>query len=104
MPNNLIIVESPAKARTINKFLGNDYIVVASMGHVRDLPQKELGFDPSNHFEPRYEITKDKKKTFKNTLPKNPILCHKLCVPLMFVACLGSQVFQFSSSAATSLQ
>ena len=61
MPNNLIIVESPAKARTINKFLGNDYIVVASMGHVRDLPQKELGFDPSNHFEPRYEITKDKK-------------------------------------------
>ena len=66
MPNNLIIVESPAKARTINKFLGNDYIVVASMGHVRDLPQKELGFDPSNHFEPRYEITKDKKKTISD--------------------------------------
>ena len=66
MPNNLIIVESPAKARTINKFLGNDYIVVASMGHVRDLPQKELGFDPSNHFEPRYEVTKDKKKTISD--------------------------------------
>ncbi len=66
MPNNLIIVESPAKARTINKFLGNDYIVVASMGHVRDLPEKELGFDPSNHFEPRYEITKDKKKTISD--------------------------------------
>ena len=66
MPNNLIIVESPAKARTINKFLSNDYIVVASMGHVRDLPQKELGFDPSHHFEPRYEITKDKKKTISD--------------------------------------
>ena len=63
MTKNLIIVESPAKARTIQKFLNDDYKVMASMGHVRDLPAKKLGFDPENHFMPQYEIPKDKKKT-----------------------------------------
>ena len=63
MTKNLIIVESPAKARTIQKFLNDDYKVMASMGHVRDLPSKKLGFDPENHFMPQYEIPKDKKKT-----------------------------------------
>ena len=63
MTKHLIIVESPAKARTIQKFLNNDYKVMASMGHVRDLPSKKLGFDPENHFMPQYEIPKDKKKT-----------------------------------------
>ena len=63
MGKNLIIVESPAKARTISKFLGEDYFVTASMGHVRDLPSSVLGFDPENDFAPQYEIPKDKKKT-----------------------------------------
>lgn len=63
MAKNLIIVESPAKARTINKFLGQDYTVLASMGHVRDLPERQLGFDPQADFTPNYEVTKDKKKT-----------------------------------------
>ena len=63
MAKNLIIVESPAKARTINKFLGKDYTVLASMGHVRDLPSSKLGFDPDNGFAPDYEISKSKKKT-----------------------------------------
>lgn len=51
---NLVIVESPAKAKTISKFLGNDYKVMASMGHVRDLPKSKLGFDPENNFQPQY--------------------------------------------------
>ena len=63
MTKNLIIVESPAKARTISKFLGDNYFVTASMGHVRDLPSSKLGFDPDNNFAPQYEIPKDKKKT-----------------------------------------
>ena len=63
MAKNLIVVESPAKARTISKFLGEDFFVTASMGHVRDLPSSVLGFDPENDFAPQYEIPKDKKKT-----------------------------------------
>lgn len=59
---NLVIVESPAKAKTISKFLGNDYVVMASMGHVRDLPKSSLGFDPADNFAPKYMITADKKK------------------------------------------
>jgi len=59
---NLVIVESPAKAKTISKFLGKDYTVMASMGHVRDLPKSKLGFDPDNNFEPKYIVSTDKKK------------------------------------------
>jgi len=59
---NLVIVESPAKARTITKFLGPDYKVMASMGHVRDLPKSKLGFDPENNFEPQYMVSRDKTK------------------------------------------
>ena len=51
---NLVIVESPAKAKTLKKFLGSGYIIEASMGHVRDLPKSELGVDPANDFEPKY--------------------------------------------------
>ena len=59
---NLVIVESPAKAKTISKFLGSDYVVMASMGHVRDLPKSTLGFDPEDNFKPNYQVSNDKKK------------------------------------------
>jgi len=61
MAKNLVIVESPAKAKTINKFVGKDYIVKASVGHVRDLPKSELGVDEET-FEPRYEVLEGKEK------------------------------------------
>src|SRR5438270_7381277 len=61
MAKNLVIVESPAKAKTINKFIGKDYIVKASVGHVRDLPKSELGVDEKT-FEPTYEILEGKEK------------------------------------------
>ena len=51
---NLVIVESPAKARTIEKYLGSDYKVIASMGHLRDLPKSTLGVDIENNFTPEY--------------------------------------------------
>ena len=53
MAKYLVIVESPAKAKTINKFLGSNYRVVASNGHVRDLPKSQLGIDIENDFEPK---------------------------------------------------
>lgn len=59
---NLVIVESPAKAKTINKYLGDDFIVHASMGHIRDLPSSGLCVDLENNFEPTYEITDGRKK------------------------------------------
>ncbi len=57
---NMVIVESPAKAKTINKYLGPDFAVQASLGHVRDLPKKELGIDIEDDFKPKYVILKDK--------------------------------------------
>ena len=62
MPKSLVIVESPAKAKTINKFLGKDYKVVACMGHVRDLPEKDLGIDVEQDFQPKYQTIKGKGK------------------------------------------
>ena len=62
MGRNLVIVESPAKARTLGKYLGKDYSVKASMGHVIDLPEKLLGVDLENDFKPSYEVIKGKKK------------------------------------------
>lgn len=60
--SKLVIVESPAKAKTIKKYLGKDYEVVASMGHVRDLPKSKLGIDVENNFKPQYVNMADKKK------------------------------------------
>ncbi|MBQ6153147.1 MAG: type I DNA topoisomerase [Ruminococcus sp.] len=60
--SNLVIVESPAKAKTIKKYLGDGYEVVASMGHVRDLPSARLSVDINHNFEPKYEIIKGKEK------------------------------------------
>jgi DNA topoisomerase-1 len=59
---SLVIVESPAKAKTVNHYLGKDYVVKASMGHVRDLPEKKLGVDVEAGFQPTYEVIPDKKK------------------------------------------
>lgn len=61
MSKNLVIVESPAKAKTIQKYLGKDYEVKSSFGHIRDLPKKGMGIDLSN-FTPEYEVSADKKK------------------------------------------
>ena len=62
MAKALVVVESPAKAKTINKYLGKDYKVVASMGHVRDLPKSKLGVDVEEGFEPSYEVIASRKK------------------------------------------
>ena len=62
MAKALVVVESPAKAKTINKYLGKDYKVVASMGHVRDLPKSKLGVDVDEGFEPSYEVIASRKK------------------------------------------
>src|SRR4051812_12097736 len=63
MSKHLVIVESPAKAKTIEKFLGSDYTVKSSFGHIRDLPKKGLSIDKENGFEPTYEISPEKKRT-----------------------------------------
>jgi DNA topoisomerase I len=63
VPEGLIIVESPAKARTLKRFLGDRFDVRASMGHVRDLPEKELGVDVDKGFKPHYEVVDDRQKT-----------------------------------------
>ena len=73
MANYLIIVESPAKSKTIKKFLGNSYKVLASMGHIRDLPKSQLGIDIENNFEPKYINIRGKAsliKELKNTAKK----------------------------------
>src|SRR4029077_3460618 len=62
MAKALVIVESPAKAKTINKYLGRNYLVMASLGHIKDLPKKDLAVDVEHGFEPRYEVIEGKKK------------------------------------------
>src|SRR4051812_31592147 len=62
MAKALVIVESPAKAKTINKYLGKQYVVKASLGHIKDLPKRDLAVDVNNGFEPRYEVIEGKKK------------------------------------------
>ena len=62
MHENLVIVESPAKAKTIEKFLGKEFLVTSSMGHIRDLEKKDFGIDMENNFEPKYIVSPDKKK------------------------------------------
>lgn len=65
MAKNLVIVESPAKAKTIEKFLGKDFQVESSFGHIADLPSKEIGVDVENGFKPKYEVSSDKKALVK---------------------------------------
>ena len=66
MSKSLVVVESPAKARTIKKILGRDYIVESSVGHIRDLPTKELGVDIENAFRPKYVLIRGKGKVVKS--------------------------------------
>src|SRR3989338_7260731 len=60
---SLVIVESPTKARTIGRFLGSDYTILASMGHIKDLPKSKLGVDIEKNFEPQYELMTSKKRS-----------------------------------------
>ena len=62
MDKSLVIVESPAKAKTINRYLGSNYIVKASMGHVRDLPKSSLGVDVAKNFDPHYVLIPERRK------------------------------------------
>src|SRR5271167_2550572 len=62
MGKSLVIVESPAKAKTIGKYLGKQFVVKASLGHVKDLPKKDLAVDVNNDFTPVYEVIEGKKK------------------------------------------
>ena len=64
----LIIVESPTKCKTIGKILGNDYKIIATMGHIRDLPKNKMGVNPEKNFEPSYQISPDKKKSVKTII------------------------------------
>ncbi len=70
MPKKLVIVESPAKAKTINKYIGSDFSVKASMGHVRDLPERKFGVDLEDNFKPTYQVTA-KRKTLITELQKS---------------------------------
>ena len=78
MAKNLVVVESPAKAKTIEGFLGKDYKVVSSFGHIRDLPKKNLGIQIDNNFEPNYEISIDKKKIVDDLLKRSKKSSQKL--------------------------
>src|SRR6516165_8532293 len=62
MAKALVIVESPTKAKTINKYLGKQFVVKASLGHIKDLPKKDLAVDVERDFQPRYEVIEGKKK------------------------------------------
>src|SRR5690625_5692447 len=62
MAKNIVIVESPAKAKTIERFLGKEYHVTSSYGHIADLPSNELGVDTEGNFDPKYIVPNDKKK------------------------------------------
>ncbi len=61
----LIVVESPSKAKTINKYLGDRYTVFASVGHIKDLPKREIGLDFDHNYEPRYEVIAGKEKVVR---------------------------------------
>ena len=81
MAKNLVIVESPAKAKTIEKFLGKDFEVLSSYGHIRDLKKKDFSVDIEHNYKPIYEIPADKKKlveTLKQEADKKPYGSHPM--------------------------
>lgn len=107
MAKNLVIVESPSKATTIKKFLGSTYEVVASNGHVRDLPKSQLGIDIENDFEPKYitirgkgellaKLRREVKKADKIYLATDPDLGGRSYF-LAFNACIKAGVKKYQS-------
>ena len=88
MSNNLVIVESPAKAATIEKILGKDFKVVSSYGHIRDLEKKNMGVDIANSFTPRYYVSDDKKTVLKSLIKesKNSDIIWLACIRNVFFA------------------
>ena len=78
MLKNLVIVESPAKAKTIEKFLGKDYKVMSSYGHIRDLRKKNFSIDVENNFAPIYEIPEDKKELVATLKKMASCICGKV--------------------------
>ena len=70
---NLIVVESPTKARTLSRFLGRDFAVEATVGHIKDLPKSKLGVDVDKDFAPEYRIIKQKNKSIINIATKGRI-------------------------------
>ena len=82
MASNLVIVESPAKAKTIEKFLGKDFKVASSYGHIADLPTNELGVDVDKDFSPKYIVSSEKKKVvseLKSLVKKMKMVWFILC-------------------------
>jgi DNA topoisomerase I len=82
MAKNLVIVESPAKAKTIGKYLGKAYVVKASLGHIKDLPKKDLSVDVDNDFRPKYDVIDGKKKLIaelKSAAKGADAICRKNC-------------------------
>ena len=89
MAKNLVIVESPAKAKTINKYLGKDYLVKASIGHIKDLPSKGLGVDVDDDFKPTYEVIPDSKKRNNKRIVSELKAAAKLADNIYFAAALS---------------
>ena len=82
---NLVIVESPAKAKTINKYLGKDYLVLASYGHIRDLPSKNGSVDPDKNFSMLWEIDSFSKKYLKEITNAQKTLLKLFLLPILIV-------------------
>ena len=74
---NLLIVESPTKARTLSRFLGRDFDVEATTGHIKDLPKSKLGIDIEHDFKPDYIEVPKRKETIENLKGKSYIYCHR---------------------------
>ena len=66
MADSLVIVESPAKAKTINKYLGKNFIVTSSVGHIKDLPKSKIGIDVEDNFKPQYVVIRGKSKVISD--------------------------------------
>ena len=75
---SLIIVESPAKIKTLKKFLGTEYIFESSVGHIRDLPEKEFGIDIEHDFEPKYVTMPDKEEVITQATKSGQRMRHRL--------------------------